>query len=90
MLTISSTVRRTQTPDGTVLLDVERGQMFCLNPVASQIVEMIVSGASESDIAQKLATSFGQDINTVRTDVCEFIENLRRHHVICLRSIDGT
>jgi hypothetical protein len=82
MLTLSSTIRRTDSPDGAVLLDVEQGQMFCLNPMGSRILELIEAGYGENEIALKLSASFSQNIETVRADVGEFLESLRRHHIL--------
>lgn len=82
MLTICSAIRQTQTPDGAVLLDIERGQMLCLNPVGSKILELVGSGFEEEEIASEVSALSGMNIKTVRTDVHEFLGTLTRHHVI--------
>jgi hypothetical protein len=82
MLTISSTIRRTQTPDGAILLDVERGQMFCLNPVGSKILELIGSGCDEHEIASQVSAICGAEIDIVRADLREFLKALSRHSIL--------
>jgi hypothetical protein len=82
MLTISSTIRRTETPDGTVLLEVEQGQMFSLNPVGSRILELVGSGCDEHEIASQISAAYGAEIDVVRADVREFLESLGRHGIL--------
>jgi hypothetical protein len=82
MLTISKTIRRTRTPDGGILLDVERGKMFCLNMVGSEILELLGTGFDEAQIAAQLSASYGRDLGTVRADVHDFVEALNLHHIL--------
>jgi Coenzyme PQQ synthesis protein D (PqqD) len=82
MLTISSTVRRTQTQDGEVLLEIKQGQMFCLNPVGSKILELVGSGCNEHEIVNQVSAAYGADIDMVRTDVHEFLEALSRYSIL--------
>jgi coenzyme PQQ synthesis protein D (PqqD) len=82
MLTISSTIRQTKTQDGAVLLDLERGQMLCLNPVGARVLELIAAGCEESDIADQLSAAYGREPDAVRADVREFLEALSQHQVL--------
>ena len=82
MLTISGTIRRTETPDGAILLDIEQGQLFSVNPVGSQILDLIGAGCNEAQIADRLSIAFGADIDTVRRDVHEFLESLSRQNIV--------
>jgi len=82
ILAISSTIRRTQTPDGAVLLDVERGEMFSVNAIGSKILNLLHAGLDETEIASQLSTTFGADPEQVRTDVHEFLETLDRRHIL--------
>lgn len=82
MLTISCTVRRTQTQDGALLLEIEQGQMFSLNPVGSKILELVGSGRNEHEIATEVSALYGADIDVVRADVREFLEALGRHGIL--------
>ena len=82
MLTISNTIRRTQTPDGAVLLDIERGQMFCLNAIGSKILDLLETGCDEAQIARQVSAAYDTDFDTVRADVREFLEALSRQSII--------
>ena len=82
MITISSTIRRTTTPDGGVLLDVGRGQMFCLNVVGSNILELLDRGCDEAQIADQVSAAYGTNIDTVRPDVQAFLKALHQHNIL--------
>ena len=82
MFRISDTIRRTETVDGGILLDVHHGQMFCLNVVGAKILELMQRGYDESRIAEDISCAYSMDRNTVRRDVAEFIESLNKHHIL--------
>lgn len=82
MFRLSDTIRRTVTPDGGVLLDVDRGRMFCLNPVGARIVELLEQGHDESRIVDEVREQYGVNQERVRADVAEFIESLERQHIL--------
>lgn len=82
MLVVSSTVRRTRTPDGAILLDVERGEMLCLNPVGSKILDLLDEECDESEIVDRVSETYGADVEVVRGDVRDFLETLSRHHIV--------
>ena len=82
MLRISNTIRRTETIDGGILLDVHDGQMFCLNVVAAKILELLEHGNDETSIAEHISQEYATDRATVRAHVIEFIKILERHHIL--------
>jgi hypothetical protein len=82
MRAISSSIRRTQTPDGGILLDIERGQMFCLNSIGSKILDLLEEGHNEGRIAEQISAAYGTDIETVRMDVHDFLESLNQQHIL--------
>lgn len=91
MLRVSDTIRRTETADGGVLLDVQRGQMFCLNVVGAKILELIQQGYDESRIADEISRAYGTSKDAVLADVIEFIEALQKHHILqSIRSANVT
>ncbi|MHB8413378.1 MAG: PqqD family protein [Candidatus Acidiferrales bacterium] len=85
MFRIASTIRRTETEDGGILLDIHHGQMFCLNVVGSKIIELLERGLDEAQIADQISRAFAADIETVRAHVREFIEVLNQHHILQTR-----
>jgi Coenzyme PQQ synthesis protein D (PqqD) len=82
MFRVSDTIRRTETADGGILLDVHHGRMFCLNVVGAKILELIQQGFDESRIADEISRDYGASKNVVHADVIEFIETLQRHHIL--------
>lgn len=87
MFRVSDTIRRTETADGGILLDVHHGQMFCLNVVGAKILELMQRGYDESHIADEISQAYGVDQETVRAHVREFVEVLLRHHIIQVRLV---
>lgn len=82
MFRISDTIRRTETADGGILLDVHHGQMFCLNVVGAKILELMQRGYDESRIAEEISRDYGANKETVSADVIEFVETLQKHHIL--------
>jgi len=90
MFRISGTIRRTETVDGGILLDIHHGQMFCLNVVGAKILELMQRGFDESCIAEEISRDYGASREVVRIDVLEFIETLHKHHILQpVRSADA-
>jgi hypothetical protein len=86
---ISDTIRRTQTVDGGILLDIHHGQMCCLNIVGAKILELLQQGYNESRIVDEISRSYGVSKEVVHTDVLDFIETLHKHHILQpIRSAD--
>ncbi len=89
MFRISDTIRRTETVDGGILLDIHHGQMFCLNVVGAKILELMQRGYDETRITDEISRDYGASRDMVRADVHDFIENLREHHILQpVRSMD--
>lgn len=86
MFQMSDAVRRTKAEDGGVLLDVLHGRMFCLNVVGSRIIDLLEQGFDTEQIAVQVSDAYAMDLETVRSDVCDFIEHLNKHHVLQQRN----
>jgi DNA-binding NarL/FixJ family response regulator len=82
MMKLSNACRSAHRPDGTVILDPSRGKMFGLNPVGSQILELIREGLTEAQIAKQISDTFAVDLATVQTDVRSFLRHLAAHHIL--------
>lgn len=82
MLKISNDVRSTQTQDGSILLNIHHGQMFCLNLVGSEILELLQRGYDETRIAEEISHTYGVAKDVARGDVREFLDALYRHHIL--------
>lgn len=87
MFRVSDTIRRTETADGGILLDIHHGQMFCLNVVGAKILELMQQGCDESRIADEISRDYRASRELVGKDVAEFIEALHKHHILqCIRA----
>lgn len=82
MLRISNTIRRRETADGGILLDIHHGQMFSLNLLGTKILELIHCGHDESSIIEEISDHYGADKDAVRADVSNFISILEDHHIL--------
>jgi hypothetical protein len=80
--TISDAIRSTRTEDGCVLLDIRQGLILGLNPVGSNIFELLQRGFDQPRIADIISKQFGVDLQTVRTDVLAFVETLQAHNIL--------
>jgi hypothetical protein len=76
MISISSSARLTQSQDGGVLLDIERGAMFTLNPVAARIVELLARERSVQALVAEISREFAVSEEIVKGDVQEFLSLL--------------
>jgi hypothetical protein len=79
---VSDTIRRTETVDGGILLDVHHGQMFCMNVVGAKVLELLGQGYDEAQAADEISRDYGANRDVVRADVIEFIETLQKHHIL--------
>ena len=82
MSEVSVGVRSTRNEDGGIVLDIGQGLMFRLNTIGVLILEFIQEGFNQTDITQEVARRYSVNIKEVETDVRDFLEMLRKHHLI--------
>ena len=80
--TIAPGVRETASEDGAVLLDVEQGVCFSLNPVGLKIWELLKKRCSLDQIADALGQEFSVSRSQLLSDATEFVEALEAKHLI--------
>jgi len=61
---------------------IRQGQMFTLNFVGSRILEFLKTGATESAIVDEISQKFEVSRDIAESDVREFIESLKQHHLL--------
>ena len=69
-------MRSVDTPDGSVVLNVENGKMFRLNPIGMRILSLLNQGVPTDRISEEISREFGVDLETVREDVRNFFMSL--------------
>jgi hypothetical protein len=82
---ISAGVRSTRNEDGGILLDIDQGQMFRLNPVGALILESLGKGCAEPEIAWEIARQYNISEETASADIREFLQSLEEHKLIRAR-----
>ena len=81
-LAIAPGVREVASEDGAVLLDVEQGVCFSLNPVGLKIWELLKKGCSLEQIADALGQEFPVSRPQLVSDATEFIAALEAKQLI--------
>ena len=82
MYRVSNAVRSTHNQDGAIVLDVRQGQMFNVNFVGSRILELLKVGSTESEIVDEIGREFGVGRELAENDVREFLQNLKKCHLV--------
>ncbi len=82
MYKVSEGIRSTHGQDGAIVLDIRHGQMFILNFVGSRVLELLETGATESAIVDEISQKFEVSRDIAESDVREFIESLKQHHLL--------
>ena len=79
---ISAGVRSTRNEDGGIVLDIDHGQMFRLNPVGALILQLLGNGCAEAEIVQEIARQYNTSEETVLADLREFLQSLEEHKLV--------
>lgn len=79
---IPAGIRETKSEDGAVLLDIEQGICFSLNPVGLKIWELLKQGQSLDKVADSLANEFPVSRQQLLADTQEFVSALEAKHLI--------
>ena len=87
---IRESVRSTHNPDGAIVLELQRGEMFSLNVVGSRILEMVKSRGelNEATIAEHISHEFSINREVAAKDVREFLQSLVGHQLIERPTLD--
>jgi hypothetical protein len=82
MLTISRSARLSKSPDGGVVLDVDRGVIFSLNSVGARIVELLQQGKDAMSVVEAIRREFRVPEEIATKDVADFFVILREQHLL--------
>jgi len=72
--------------DESVLLNIETGVYYGLDPLGTQIWQLLAEGAAEDDIVSRLLQEYEVDIVQLRADISRFLQQL---HAQGLIDVDG-
>lgn len=86
---IAKGVRETVNQDGAVLLDIEQGLCFSLNPIGTRIWEMMKNGCTAAEIADSLEQEYHIPHSQVVGDVSDFLKQLAEKRLIGEQSSSG-
>lgn len=78
----SAGVRNINTQDGAVLLDIDQGLCFSMNPIGARVWEMLNMNHSIDCIADILASEFSVAREQVLEDVRGFVAQLQNQHLL--------
>ncbi len=78
----SAGVRNVKTQDGAVLLDIDQGLCFSMNPLGARVWEMLKQNHSIECIADILASEFCIAREQVLEDVRAFLAQLQTQHLL--------
>jgi hypothetical protein len=81
-ITIASGVRETASEDGAVLLDIQQGICFSLNPVGLRVWTMLKQQFSLDQMADSLQQEFHAPRLELVADICEFVRQLEAKRLI--------
>ena len=82
MYEIAAGVRSTRNEDGGIVLDIDHGQMFRLNPVGALILESLGQGRTETEITKEISREYSISEETAVADVREFLKSLEEHKLL--------
>ena len=81
-ITISPEVRETASEDGAVLLDIEHGICFSLNPIGLKIWRMLKQQFSLDQMTDSLEDEFHTPRPDLMADICQFVSQLEARHLV--------
>jgi len=82
MLTLSPGARLSKSADGGILLDLEHGVFFHLNPVGTRIVELIEQSCNPECIVHTIGSEFQAPEEIVKLDLDAFLVNLQKQRLV--------
>lgn len=82
MLILSRGARLTKSQDGGILLDLDRGLFFHLNPVGARIVELLERGCDRESLGRTIGSEFRVPEGILKSDVDDFLLSLRQKRLL--------
>lgn len=83
MYRVPNGVRSTQSQDGAIVLDIQRGRVFRLNVTGALIYARLQQGHSHTEIVKAITEEMGVAQETAEKDVSDFVQTLEQRHLLC-------
>lgn len=80
---VSEAVIAAELDDESVLLNVETGMYFGLDPVGTRIWQLLEGGSTQSEILDTLLNEYDVEPDRVGTDVEVFLDILEAKGLVC-------
>ncbi|RPA66619.1 PqqD family protein [Cyclobacteriaceae bacterium YHN15] len=68
--------------DETVMMDIEQGKYFSLNPVATRIWDLLEKESSLEELVEELLSEFEVDEAQCRKDVSDYLQEMEKLRLI--------
>jgi hypothetical protein len=75
-------IRSTHSADGGIIMNIESGKMFSLNPSGSVMFQLLTQGLDQKSIVDELVRRFGISAAVAKHDLDEFRNALNGHGLI--------
>ena len=75
--------------DSVVMMDVEKGRYYELDPVGARVWALAESGPRIAEVCEALVAEYEVAPDTCRDDLRAFLEELRRREVVRILSANG-
>lgn len=75
----------TDLDDTIVMMDVDEGQYYELDPIAARIWTLLETASPASKVCETLAGEFNVDLETCQRDTLEFLQNGLEQRIFELR-----
>jgi coenzyme PQQ synthesis protein D (PqqD) len=79
---LSRQARLTLGRDGAIVLQIQLGEVFSLNPLGTRILTLLQEGHAEPDIVNSLCVEYPEEARAIPRDVFEFVQLLERLQVV--------
>jgi PqqD family protein of HPr-rel-A system len=77
MAALLDRLRSVDSPDGGVVLNIENGKMFRLNPIGMRILARLNQGTPAADIVDEISRDYSVDPQIAREDFKTFLAALQ-------------
>lgn len=74
---------------GGVLIDIEEGLYFSVNPVGRLIAQQLESGDTRERVLDRLDDSFDVDRRILEADLDSFLDEMVERRLVCREASEG-